>query len=184
MNRLLSRFPNFRRVITTTSRKQRFGEKNHVDYHFISEADFRRKINDGDFIEYVKYGGNIYGTEKYQILGNLGNGLIWRIDPSRAGEIKKFIKNAFDETTARNLLRRAVEIYLTVDDDVVLKRLKKRGLSQEEIASRMEEDAKFWQEFKNNYDFIIENVPGQLDQTVAKVCEIIHKMIGSRLEYL
>lgn len=174
MARILSRFPDFKRVITTTSRKQRIGEENHLDYNFVSEAVFLRKIKKGDFIEYVSYGGNLYGTEKSQILDNLNSDLIWRIDPSRAGQIKEFIKNTLDGDRAEDLLKRVLVIYLTVDDAVILQRLKKRGLSQEEIEKRMSEDAKFWQEFKKNYDSIVENVPGRLDETVLKVCAIIN----------
>lgn len=173
MAKLLSRLPNFKRVITTTSRKIRDGEQNGVDYNFISEPDFRQKIKNSDFIEYVEYAGNLYGTEKSQILDNLGSGLIWRIDPSRAGQIKEFIRGAFGKEMADDLLQRVLVIYLTVDDEVILERLKKRGLSQEEIGKRMQEDAKFWQEFKSNYDFVIENVPGKLSETVDKVINLI-----------
>lgn len=169
MARLLSRLPDFKKIITTTSRTPRNNEKERIDYHFISETDFRRKIGAGDFIEYVEYGGNLYGTEKSRILNNLNSNLIWRIDPSRAGQIKEFIKNAFKKDTAENLLKRVLVIYLTADDAVILERLKKRGLNRQEIERRMQEDAKFWQEFRANYDYVIENVPGKLDETIDKI---------------
>ncbi|MDD5415902.1 MAG: hypothetical protein PHE48_02750 [Candidatus Daviesbacteria bacterium] len=175
MAKLLSRFPGFERVITTTSRHLRPGEKNGVDYNFISEPDFREKIDKGDFIEYVEYGGNLYGTEKSQITNNLHKNLIWRIDPSRAGQIRKFIKDSFEPNLAEDLLKKVKVIYLTVNDDVVLTRLKKRGLREEEIAKRMSEDAKFWQEFKDSYDFVVENIPGKLDEAVSRVCNLIRK---------
>lgn len=162
MARLLSKLPNSKRVITTTSRQPREGEKSGVDYNFISKEDLERKINNGDFIEYVEYAGNLYGTEKKQIVNNLDQDLIWRIDPSRAGQVKNLIKD-----------RQVLVIYLTVSDEVVLQRLQKRGLSQEEITRRMREDKKFWEEFKDNYDFIVENVPGKLDETLDKITKII-----------
>lgn len=164
MAKLLLRLPDFKKVITTTSRIPRSGEKEGIDYHFISASDFKKKIEAGDFIEYVEYGGNLYGTEKSQITENLDQNFIWRIDPSRAGQIRKLIP-----------LKRVLVIYLTVDDDVVLERLKKRGLTKEEIAKRMQEDAKFWQEFRANYDFVVKNVPGKLDETVDMVVNLIEK---------
>lgn len=173
MARLLSIFPDFKRVVTTTSRASREGEKNGLDYFFISEADFRLKIDQGGFIEYVEYGGNLYGTEKSRILENLNSSLIWRIDPSRAGQIKEFIRDAFEKDLAGDLLKKTIVIYLTVDDEVILDRLKRRGLGREEIDRRMQEDAKFWQKYKNNYDFVVENVPGNLNETVAEVSKII-----------
>lgn len=164
MAKICGRFPNFKKVTTTTSRALRNGEKQGIDYNFISESDFRRKIDKGEFIEYVEYGGNLYGTEKSQFINNLDQDLIWRIDPSRAGQIRQL---------AGDLPKRVLVIYLTVDDGMVLKRLQARGLTKEEIDKRMREDAAFWQKYKDNYDFVIENVPGQLDQTVDKITEIV-----------
>lgn len=159
MAKLLEGFPDFRRVITTTSRTPRDGEKNGVDYNFISKEDFKKKIENGDFIEYVQYAGNFYGTEKSQ-LGS--DQIIWRIDPSRAAKIKELIKD-----------KKTLVIYLTVSDDVVRRRLKERDLPQQEIERRMREDKDFWEKYKDNYDFVIENVPGKLEQTLDKITQII-----------
>lgn len=158
--KLLEKFPDFRKVLTTTSRSQRNGEKNGEDYNFTSKNEFLQKIENDDFIEYVEYAGNLYGTEKSQLI--LTSNLIWRIDPSRAGQIRDLIKD-------KNIL----VIYLTVNDEIVLQRLKKRNLRQEEIDKRMKEDADFWNKYRNNYDYVIENVPGKLDETIDKITQII-----------
>ncbi len=173
MDRLMNILPNLKRVVTTTSRKPRNNEKNGVDYYFISEAEFRQKISQEDFIEYVSYGGNLYGTGKTEITDNSDKDLIWRIDPSRAGQIKELIEDSFDLKLTQDLLKRTTVIYLTTTDEVVLERLKRRGLTKQEIETRMEEDQRFWQQFKNKYDFIIENIPGKLNETVAKITQII-----------
>lgn len=166
MAQLLFRIPNLKRVITTTSRTPRNGEQNGVDYNFISEADFRQKIQKEDFIEYVEYAGNLYGTEKSQLINGENYDLIWRIDPSMAGQVRLLIDNFF---------KKVLVIYLTVDDEVVLERLKKRSLSQEEIEKRMQDDKRFWEQFKGNYDFIVENVPGKLNETLDEILKIIEK---------
>lgn len=157
---ILKKNPLFGKVLTTTSRKPRINEKNKRDYNFISEKDFIEKIKQGEFLEYVNYGGNYYGTQKSQL--NSQSNLIWKIDPSRAGQIRKLINPD-----------KLVVIYLTADDQTILERLKKRGLSKTEIDKRMQDDQKFWQEFKNNYDYVVENKPGRLDQTIKKISEII-----------
>lgn len=159
--RILSRLPGFKKIITTTSRTRREGEKNGVDYNFVSREDFQQKIARGDFFEHVEYGGNFYGTEKTQLESPSNQGLIWKIDPSRAGRIKKLIN------------RPTLVIYLTVNDSVVLERLKQRGFSQAEIEKRMTEDKQFWQEYQDNYDVVIENTPGKLEETVDKIIQII-----------
>lgn len=152
---LLKKYPNLKKVITTTSRIPRKGEVNGYDYNFISEDAFRKKISDGEFLEYVEYGGNLYGTEKSQIMGT--QDLIWRIDPSRAAKIRDLIK------------QEVLVIYINIPDDVALARLKKRGLSEDEISKRMQDDKNIWNENKNNYDFIVENVPGKLQQTLDQI---------------
>lgn len=165
ISKLLSRLSGLKKVMTTTSRTPRIGEKNGVDYNFISREDFKQKIERNDFIEYVEYGGNFYGTEKSE-LAESDKGLIWRIDPSRAGKIREQIEAPL------------LVIYLTVPDSVVIERLERRGFSKEEIEKRMKEDKKFWEEYKNNYDFVVENIPGQLNQTVDKIVQIIENRIS------
>lgn len=161
------------RVVTTTSRPQREGEKDGVDYHFISKEEFSEKIKNNEFLEYVEYGGNLYGTGKDEISRALRNNQIWRIDPSRAGRIRQFIKESFDQKEAEELLNKVLVIYLTVDDTVVLERLKKRRIKEDEIQKRMEQDKKFWESFKDSYDFIVENTPGDLGKCVSEVIKII-----------
>lgn len=160
MHRLLQIYPHFKKVITTTSRALREGEKDGQDYFFISREEFQNKIQNDDFIEYVEYAGNLYGTDKKAL--NQESDLIWRIDPSRAGQIKEQIKD-----------KKVIVVYLTTDDDVVLKRLKERGLSNAEIEARMREDKLFWDTYKDKYDYVVENIPGQLEKTLDKIRQII-----------
>ncbi|EKD84808.1 MAG: hypothetical protein ACD_38C00156G0004 [uncultured bacterium] len=176
-SKLQQKFPNLKKILTTTSRPPRNSETNGIDYDFLSEDKFKQKITEGDFIEHVEYGGNLYGTQKCQIANNLGHDLIWRIDPSRAGKVREFIKDSFDQSRADDLLKRIVVIYLTVSDEVVLERLKKRGISQAEINHRMQEDKLFWEQYQDNYDFVIENIPGKLKETVDKIVKILENHI-------
>lgn len=158
--RILKKYPNFRKVLTTTSRAPRDKEKNGVDYNFISGGEFKQKITQGEFLEYVEYGGNFYGTEKTQI--NRSDNLIWKIDPSMAGKVK-------------SLFEESIVIYINCDNDIVLKRLRDRGLSDREIQKRIQDDQKFWQQYGQNYDYVIENTSGKLDLTVEKVTRIINE---------
>lgn len=172
MARLLSDLPGTRRVVTTTSRLPRENERDEFDYNFITPEDFKKKIANNEFIEYVEYGGNLYGTERKEILNNLEHNLIWRIDPSRAGQAREFIKESFEPEMAQDLLKKLMVVYLTVSDEVILERLKKRGLSEEDIKRRMTDDANFWQQYQKSYDFVVENIPGKLDQTIDRIIEI------------
>lgn len=171
---LSSRYPNLKRVITTTSRKKRDGEEDRIDYYFVSRSDFEKMIRMGDFLEYVEYGGNLYGTTKKELESALrSRSVIWKIDPSRAGEIRNFLKKAYPKSFADEIIRRILVIYITTSDDVILQRLKSRNLSVEEIEKRMDDDKNIWRKYKNNYDYILENVPGKLYETVDKIITLL-----------
>ncbi len=172
-SKLRQKYPNLHRIITSTSRVIRPGEKKDVDYHFYSRAEFKAKVETGDFVEWVEYGTNLYGTEKKELAAALTEDCIWRIDPSRAGETRDFIKRAFDPTDAEKLLSNLVVLYITTDQETILKRLQGRRLPAAEIEGRMKDDEMIWQEYKDKYDYVIENTPGKLDETVDKIINII-----------
>lgn len=177
---LLTKYPNLKKVITTTSRTLRIAEKEGIDYHFLTRVQFEDKISKGDFAEYVWYGGNLYGTQKSELEQALNNDTLWKIDPSRAGEIKEFIKRSYPVDIADELIKRVVVLYITVSDDVILQRLQKRGLSDLEIQKRMSDDAKIWQQYQKKYDFVVENLPGKLENTLKEIYHIIesHKSLS------
>jgi len=65
----------FARALTATTRAPRGDERDGVDYHFLSEKDFRDGITRGDFLEYaVVYNGNLYGTPRKNVLAILASG--------------------------------------------------------------------------------------------------------------
>lgn len=159
--KILEKYPNFKKVLTTTSRIPRNGEARGVDYNFISLGEFKQKIAQGVFLEHVEYGGNFYGTEKTQI--NESDNLIWKIDPSMAGK-------------AKDLFPQSRVIYITCDDQTVLERLKTRSLSKEEIQKRMQDDLRFWNLYQDKYDYIVENTPGELGDTILNLSQIIESI--------
>lgn len=63
-------------TISATTRAPREGEKNGVDYYFITVEEFKEKIKSDEFVEYVNYGGNYYGTLKSEISRLLEDGKI------------------------------------------------------------------------------------------------------------
>jgi len=171
--KLRQKYPDLHRIITSTSRAIRPGEKDGVDYHFYTREKFKEKIESGDFVEYVEYGSNLYGTEKTELEAALHQACIWRIDPSRAGETRNFIKRAYSKEQADQLIEHLMVFYITTSEDVILMRLKGRNLPSLEIETRMHDDQAIWQEFKDKYDYVIDNAPGKLDETVEKIVEII-----------
>ena len=58
---LQQKMPNIKKIISTTSRTPRLNEVDGVDYIFISEEAFEKKISNGDFLEFTFYNDNHYG---------------------------------------------------------------------------------------------------------------------------
>ncbi len=170
---VLAKFPNIKKIITTTSRPLRTREINGVDYRFVTRDEFEAKIKNSDLAEYVEYGGNLYGTEKSELEQALNQDTLWKIDPSRAGEVRDFIRRAFPPEIANKLIERVVVIYITVSDDISLERLQKRGLLDSETEKRIDDDKKIWQQHQNSYDYVLNNIPGKLDDTIKEVSRII-----------
>lgn len=89
---LIQRNQNLSLSISYTSRKMRDGETNGVEYFFVTQEEFERKIEQGDFLEYetVQY-GKYYGTPKKEVheLLEQGKDVILEIDVKGAQKIKE-----------------------------------------------------------------------------------------------
>lgn len=67
--------PGFARAVTATTRAPRPGERDGVDYRFLAEADFRREIAAGGFLEHAEVHGRLYGTPRQAVEEILRRGL-------------------------------------------------------------------------------------------------------------
>lgn len=175
--KLLEKYPNLHKIITTTTREPRHGEIDGEDLHFVTVEEFKKMESGGKFIETVEYAGNFYGTTKKSILEALDKDVIWRIDPSMAAKVRDMIKESFDKETSQKLLEKLIVIYLHIPLETTRERLEKRNVSQEEIDIRIEQDKTFWEQYKNMYDYVIENKEGQLNNTM----ESIEKLLKGRI---
>src|SRR5690606_4339357 len=72
--------PDFVYSISCTTRAPRPGEVDGADYHFISHAEFERRIAEGDFLEYAEVHGNYYGTPRSLVLDQLRAGVDVLVD--------------------------------------------------------------------------------------------------------
>lgn len=82
--------------ISVTTRKPRCHETNGVDYHFVSEEEFLKRVEEGKFLEYTKFVGNYYGTLKESIDNKLmeGNEVILEIEVEGALQVKEKMPGA------------------------------------------------------------------------------------------
>ena len=56
-----------RRMVTYTTRAMRYGEENHVSYHFVSKEEFLKMKENNEFVETTVYNENYYGTKKSDV---------------------------------------------------------------------------------------------------------------------
>lgn len=82
-------------TVTATTRKQRPGEQNGVDYYFLDEDSFRSKIDTGEFLEFAEVYGHLYGVPKNQVTNALQKGLdvIIKTDVQGALTIKEKVQD-------------------------------------------------------------------------------------------
>jgi len=72
---VMDRIPGLAFSISHTTRSPRSGEKNGVDYHFVSREEFMQMIEQGLFLEHAEVHENLYGTSRVAVEEQLGSGL-------------------------------------------------------------------------------------------------------------
>lgn len=116
--------------ISATTREQRYGEVNGMDYYFISAAEFKEKIKKGEFLEYQEvYENQFYGTLKSEItrLWGMGKHVLFDIDVKGAVNIKKAYQDkaltVFVKPPSREILFQRLRDRRTDDENSIQKRI-------------------------------------------------------------
>lgn len=88
-------FP-FHYVVTATTRPKRQGEKDGVDYYFLSEDEFHQRVKTNQFLEWAKVYDNYYGVLKQEVKEALARGqdVIVKVDVQGAATIKRILPDA------------------------------------------------------------------------------------------
>ena len=88
--RMLSDNPDFTYSVSCTTRLPRPGEVDGCDYHFLSVAEFERRVAASDFLEFARVHGNYYGTLKQTVLAGLtaGHDILIDVDIQGAAQIR------------------------------------------------------------------------------------------------
>ena len=90
---LLERIPGLELAVSATTRRPREGERNGVDYHFLSGEDFDRRVSAGEFVEHALYAGNRYGTLRSE-LDRPASGIVLEIDVQGARQVREALPEA------------------------------------------------------------------------------------------
>ena len=177
--KMLSKMDNYEISISHTTRQPRPNESNNKDYYFVNEGEFKRLINNQEFLEYAKVFNNFYGTTRTPVIDRLNKGknVLFDIDWQGADQIKN-----------KKLDYKLITFFiLPPSKEVLFERLSNRDMKDKLIAEeRMKQfgrDVLHW----INYDYVVIN--DDLENCYSKITNLINAEIsnGSKdydLEYI
>lgn len=149
--------------VTATTRQPRAGEVHGTHYYFLTDEDFVWLIEHGRFLEHAFVHGKRYGIPIEGMRAGLRTGNDVWVTPDVQGA-----------ATLRTKLHDAITIFLAppkIED--LIPRLTRRGSeSPEELKIRLD-DAERWMKRVDEFDYLVVNAPGRIDESVEKVKAII-----------
>ena len=177
--KMLSKMDNYETSISHTTRQPRSNEINNKDYYFVNEDEFKRLINNQEFLEYAKVFNNLYGTTRTPVIDRLdkGRNVLFDIDWQGADQIKN-----------KKLDYKLITFFiLPPSKEELFERLSNRDMKDklivEERMKQFERDVLHW----INYDYVVIN--DNLKKCFTKINNLIEAEInnGSKdydLEYI
>ena len=154
---------DFAQVITTSTREIRAGESEGHPYHFVSEEDFKKLIDTDGMIEWAKVYGNYYGSSKKEVEDKLSENdiVVVKVDPQGARTYKK-------------MMPEAISLFIMPPSyEYLEKRLVNRETDSKEVIKQRLETARKELENLLDWDYLVVNEEGKLDEAASEVKEIV-----------
>lgn len=172
INKLMSEYGlQGRFSISATSRKPRGSERDGVEYYFLSEEDFRKRIGEGDFLEYEEvYPGCFYGTLRSEVDRTLAQGenVILDIDVQGGLNVKKIYGD------------RALTLFIQPPSiERLRERLERRGTDAPEVIERRLAKAETELSFAPKYDAIVVN--DDLEEACQSAARVVEDFLTADL---
>ena len=157
-------------IVTYTTRSKRKGEKQDITYHFISDEEFKQKIDEGFFAEWKSYITNegvwYYGSSLEDI-ENADDKSVIILTPQGYRDIK-------DKVDCK-----VVSIYLYANNATIKKRLIARGDNPKEAERRVLHDNEDFKGIENEVDRIVYNNENDtIDSVVQKILKYVSEVKG------
>ena len=163
---VLPRFPELALAVSATTRERRPGEEDGVHYHFLSPEEFERRVQDDEFLEWVDYVGNRYGTLRSEItrLQSQGKSPLLELETDGALRVKRRVENA---TT----------IFVKAPVDELDRRLRARATeSSGDIEGRLA-IAREQLRLEDQFDEVVEN--DDRERAADALAEIVARELGA-----
>ena len=165
IRKVLSAFPEIAFSVSATTRAKRDNEIEGKHYYFISEAEFKEKIEKGDFVEWEKFYDYYYGTFKSEVENAVNNGksIIIEIDVNGALNLKKIYPDAF-------------LIYIVPPSvEELVRRLKNRNTEDKTDLRKRIDRSTMELSLKDKFDYLIEN--NELNTAIEDIKILIKQII-------
>lgn len=168
MEKVSARMPELARVVTTTTRAPRTGERDGVDYHFVDVETFQHMIDDGAFFEWAEVYGNYYGPTK--------------ADVERIQQQDKIPYLIIDVQGAMTVKQEHPNAYLIfirpTPHDAYLARVRRERASEDNLEERI---ATIERELAQaeTYDVVVENLEGAMERAVDAMVDALRTHIGA-----
>lgn len=150
-------------VVTANSRPPRADEVDGVDYIFVSTQEFERMIANGELLEYARVYDQYKGVPRQQVQQAMESGkdVVMRLDVQGAA-------------TIRALVPEAILIFLaTSSEQELIDRLKRRHTEVDSQLDVRIQTARNEMQRIGEFDYVVPNVEGKLDETVDVIVSII-----------
>jgi guanylate kinase len=164
---LLRRVPRLELSVSATTREPREGEVEGRDYHFLTTAEFERRIEEKDFLEFATYSGNRYGTLRSEVDRCLegGRSVVLEIEVQGAQQVRAAEPDS-------------VQIFIAPPDPAVLReRLLGRGTDSTEAIDERLKVAE--QELAAQGDFDHRIVNDEVERAAAELAEVVRSELST-----
>lgn len=164
IQQVLKQIPSLKTGITYTTRSPREKASEDKVMRYISREAFEEKIQSQTFLEWAEYNGNYYGTSKETLAASADQALLLNLDIRGSLQIK-------------TMYPESLLIFIAPENiGQIRERLKRRNLSEAELASRLQAATECLAG-KDNFDHIIINKQGKVEQTVNEVVNLVQNYL-------
>lgn len=161
--------PELVESISCTTRAMRPGEVEGREYHFVGVDEFKKRIDEGYFLEWAQYGGNYYGSPKKEVMEHLekGRSILIDIEVQGARQIKALLPkdqllSIFIDAGAWEILEHRIKARAPITEEEIEKR-----------KSRYEDEMTF----RDQADYVVANPEGKVEQAKSEVARIVESFL-------